>query len=155
MTAHVRYDALDHAFPATLSPAIIQSLLREQFRYDGVVLTDDLEMHAIIDHYGVGDASVRAIQAGCDVLLICKEYEREVAAVHAVEAAVKDGKISPARLQVSLARIEKLKARFVRPYKPVTISDARLTVGCRTHQALLDSLLRARDRLARVSFPAA
>jgi beta-N-acetylhexosaminidase len=155
MTAHVRYDALDHASPATLSPAIIQSLLREQFRYDGVVLTDDLEMHAIIDHYGVGDASVRAIHAGCDVLLICKEYEREVAAFHAVEAAVKDGKISPARLQVSLARIEKLKARFVRPYKPVTISDARLTVGCRTHQALLDSLLRARDRLARVSFPAA
>ncbi|HJR75550.1 MAG TPA: beta-N-acetylhexosaminidase [Nitrospiraceae bacterium] len=155
MTAHVRYDALDKEQPATLSPAIIQSLLREQFLYDGVVLTDDLEMHAIIDHYGIGDAAVRAFQAGCDILLICKDYEREVEAFHAMEAAVKDGRISSARLQLSLARIEKLKARFVRPYRPGTISDARITVGCRTHKALLDSLLSARDRLARASLPAA
>jgi beta-N-acetylhexosaminidase len=155
MTAHVRYDALDPQRPATLSPEIIQSLLREQFRYDGVVLTDDLEMHAIIDHYGIGDASVLAFQAGCDILLICKDYDREVAAIHAMEAAVKEGKISAARLQLSLARIEKLKARFVRPYRAVTISDARITVGCRTHKALLDSLLRTRDRLTRASFPAA
>jgi beta-N-acetylhexosaminidase len=155
MTAHVRYEALDPGSPATLSPAIIQSLLREQFRYDGVVLTDDLEMHAIIDHYGIGDASVQAVQAGCDVLLICKDHEREVTAFHAMEAAVKAGRVSPARLRMSLARIEKLKARFVRPYKPVTISDARITVGCRTHKALLDSLLSARDRLARAPYPAA
>jgi beta-N-acetylhexosaminidase len=72
-----------------------------------------------------------------------------------MEAAVKAGKVSPARLRMSLARIEKLKARFVRPYKPVTISDARITVGCRTHKALLDTLLSARDRLARAPYPAA
>jgi beta-N-acetylhexosaminidase len=155
MTAHVRYDALDTQRPATLSPAIIQSLLREQFRYDGVVLTDDLEMHAIIDHYGIGDASVQAFQAGCDILLVCKDHEREVTAIHAMETAVKEGKISAAKLQLSLARIEKLKARFVQPYRPVTISDARITVGCRTHKALLDSFLRTRDRLTRTSFPAA
>lgn len=155
MTAHVRYDALDDQRPATLSPAIIQSILRDQLKYDGVVLTDDLEMHAIIDHYGIGEASVQAFLSGCDVLLICKDQEREVAAIHAVENAVTEGRISTARLETSLARISRLKSRFVRPYKPVTISDARLTVGCRTHRALLESLLRTRDRLAQLSFPVA
>ncbi|HET6675952.1 MAG TPA: beta-N-acetylhexosaminidase [Nitrospiraceae bacterium] len=155
MTAHVRYDALDDRRPATLSSAIIQSLLREQLTYDGVVLTDDLEMHAIIDHYGIGEASVQAFLAGCDVLLICKDQEREIAAIDAIEHAVKEGRISSARLETSLARIAKLKTRFVRPYKPVTISDARLIVGCRTHRALLDSLLRTRGRVSQASFPIA
>ena len=54
MTAHVLYKALDDSLPATLSPDIITHLLREQMQYDGVVLTDDLEMHAIVDHYGSG-----------------------------------------------------------------------------------------------------
>lgn len=151
MTAHVRYDALDRETPATLSPAIIQRLLREEFSYGGVVMTDDMEMHAIIDHYGIGEAAVRAFLAGCDMLLICKDQEREVTAIQAVEAAVADGRISPDRLESSLARIAKLKTRFVAPYKPVTISDARLIVGCRTHRALLGSLLRAGDRLSQAA----
>jgi beta-N-acetylhexosaminidase len=154
MTAHVRYDALDHQLPATLSPAIIQGILREQFHYDGVVLTDDLEMHAIIDHYGIGEAAVLAFMAGCDVLLICKDPEREVAAMEALEKAVHDGRISEARLTASLSRITKLKTRFIQPYKPITISDARLVVGCRTHRALLDSVLKAGERLSHTSpFP--
>jgi beta-N-acetylhexosaminidase len=155
MTAHVRYDALDDQRPATLSPAIIQSILREQLKYDGVVLTDDLEMHAIIDHYGIGEAAVQAFLAGCDVLLICKDHEREITAIHAIERAVKEGRITSARLETSLARVAKLKARFVHPYKPVMISDARLMVGCRTHRALLASLLRTRGRLTQMSFPVA
>jgi len=60
MTAHVLYRALDPELPATLSPAIITKFLRQELRYDGVVLTDDLEMHAIIGHCGVEDAAVRA-----------------------------------------------------------------------------------------------
>src|SRR4029077_182718 len=88
MTAHVLYKALDDQLPATLSPNIITHLLREQMGYDGVVLTDDLEMHAIVDHYGPGEAAVRAFLAGCDMLLICKERDREIAAFEAMEKAV-------------------------------------------------------------------
>ncbi len=147
MTAHVLYRALDAQVPATLSPTIINTMLRGEYRFDGVVLTDDLEMHAIIDHYGIDDAAVRAFLAGCDILLICKEMDREVAAITAVEAAVKDGTITEARVEASLARLARLKQRFLYPYKPVTISDARLIAGCRTHRALLDSIVRARQRL--------
>jgi beta-N-acetylhexosaminidase len=146
MTAHVLYPSLDRELPATLSPAIINDFLRQELQYNGVVLTDDLEMHAIIDHYGVEDAATRAVLAGCDMLLICKDRDREVTAFQAVEQAVTSGAISAERLDLSAARIARLKERFVMPYKPVTISDAKLVVGCRTHQALLNTIEQARTR---------
>ena len=147
MTAHVLYQALDDRLPATLSPAVITHLLREEMKYDGVVLTDDLEMHAIVDHYGPGDAAVRAVLAGCDVLLICKDRDREVAAFEAVEKAVASGAIETQRLDQSVARIQRLKQRFLLPYKPALISDAKLVAGCRSHQALLRSMHQAKTRL--------
>lgn len=147
MTAHVLYKALDERLPATLSPAIITHLLRDEMKYDGVVLTDDLEMHAIVDHYGPGDAAVRAFLAGCDILLICKDRDREVAAFEAIEKAVASGAIETRRLDQSVARIQRLKQRFLLPYKPALISDAKLVTGCRSHQALLQSLHHAKTRL--------
>jgi len=147
MTAHVLYRALDPDAPATLSPAVIQRVLREEFRYDGVVFTDDLEMHAIIDHDGIGEAAVRSFVAGCDVLLICKDQDRVLTAMQAMERAVLDGRITPERLEQSLTRVALLKARYLVPYKPVTISDARLVVGCRSHKVLLDSWHKAYARL--------
>jgi beta-N-acetylhexosaminidase len=147
MTAHVLYRALDPELPATLSPLIITNSLRRELQYDGMVLTDDLEMHAIIDHYGIEDAAVRAILAGCDVLLICKDRDREVAAFEAMERAMEAGAIAPDRLDQSVARIARVKRRFVEPYRPVTVSDAKLVAGCRTHQALLHSIERIQTRL--------
>lgn len=149
MTAHVLYPALDEHRPATLSPTIIGRFLREELHYDGVVLTDDLEMHAIIDHYGIGDAAIQAIQAGCDMPLICRDRNRIVAALHAVDKAVANGDISAGRLAQSLARIRRLKERFLLPYRPVVISDARLVVGCRSHKALLRSIEQTRGRFAK------
>ena len=147
MTAHVLYRALDPEAPATLSSAVIQRVLREEFRYDGVVFTDDLEMHAIIDHDGIGEAAVRSFVAGCDVLLICKDQDRVMTAMRAMERAVNDGRITQDRLAQSLARVAKLKAGYLYPYKPVTISDARLVVGCRSHKVLLDSWHKAYARI--------
>ena len=151
MTAHVLYKALDERLPATLSPDIITHLLREQMQYDGVVLTDDLEMHAIVDHYGAGDAAVRALLAGCDVLLICKDRDREVAAFESVEQAVTSGTIGTARLDQSVARIQRVKQRYLWPYRPAVISEAKLIAGCRTHQALLHSIQQAHSRMEKMS----
>ncbi len=143
MTAHVLYRALDASRPATLSPTIIQKFLREELQYDGVVLTDDLEMRAIIDHYGIEDATVQAILAGCDMPLICKDRNREVAAMKAVRDAIESGEISTERFERSLTRIRRLKDRFLQPYQPVTTSEAKLVVGHRLHQDLLRSIDRA------------
>jgi len=151
MTAHVLYKALDDQLPATLSPNVITHLLREQMGYDGVVLTDDLEMHAVVDHYGPGEAAVRAFLAGCDTLLICKERDREIAAFEAMEKAVASGTIGTSRLDQSVARIQRIKQRYLLPYRPAVISDAKLIAGCRTHHALLQSIRQANLRMERKS----
>lgn len=151
MTAHVLYRALDDRHPATLSPAVIGQVLRGDLEYDGVVLTDDLEMHAIIDHYGIEDATVRSILAGCDMALICKDRDREVAAITALDKAVADGTVTVERLDRSWARIARLKQRFLLPARPVTVSDARLVVGCRTHRALLQTIQQAGERFAKAA----
>jgi beta-N-acetylhexosaminidase len=106
-------------------------------------------MRAIIDHYGIEEATVRSLLAGCDMPLICKDRHREVAAIDALDKAVADGTIATERLEQSLARIARLKQRFLAPYKPAMVSDAKLTVGCRSHQALLHTVHQARERFAK------
>ena len=71
MTAHVLVPSLDENRPATLSPQVVQKLLREELRYEGVILSDDLEMKAVSAQYAVPDAAVDAIRAGCDGVLVC------------------------------------------------------------------------------------
>ena len=149
MTAHVLYPALDAERPATLSPAILTGLLREQMHYDGLILTDDLEMHAIIDHYGVGEAAVLALEAGADVLLICKDRDRQAAAFEAVRKAVKDGRIPQTRLEASLNRIARVKDRFLLPYAPAELSTAREIVGSRTHKTVLATVTQTGKRRAK------
>ena len=105
-------------------------------------------MPGIVYHYGVECAAVRRVWVGYDVLLTCTDRDREIAAFEAVAQAVETGTISPERLDQSVARIARLKHRFVAPYKPVTISDAMLVAGCRTHQALLHSIEQVRARLS-------
>ena len=149
MTAHVLYPALDAQRPATLSPTILTGLLREQWGFDGVIVTDDLEMHAISDHHGVGDAAVQAFLAGADLLLICKDRGRAIAAMEAVHKAVESGAIPPSRLEASVRRIIRLKQTFLHSHLPADPSMAQLVVGCRTHQVLLDTIRRTHERISK------
>ncbi|MEM9068247.1 MAG: beta-N-acetylhexosaminidase [Myxococcota bacterium] len=75
MTAHVLFEALDPEVPATLSRHVIHELLREEIGYEGVVISDDLEMKAVQDHWGIVNSGLKAIEAGCDVLLVCSDVD--------------------------------------------------------------------------------
>jgi beta-N-acetylhexosaminidase len=111
MTAHVIFAALDPDLPATLSPRVVSGLLRGELGYQGVVVSDDLEMKAIADHFGLEDAAVRAILAGCDVLLLCHAEELQLRAMEGLlEAAEKDAELRR-RIGESAARVLTLKAR--------------------------------------------
>jgi beta-N-acetylhexosaminidase len=148
MSAHVMYPALDPAFPATLSSTILTGLLRERLGFAGVVVTDDLEMRAILDHYGIEEAAVRALQAGADLLLICKDLGRVRLAMTAMQQAVERGSVSQERLHASIRRIAALKAEYLQPYTPADLHTAAQIVGSRSHQALLASIQsRGRGRL--------
>ena len=137
MTAHVRYPALDAEAPATLSRPILTDLLRNRLGFQGVTLTDDMEMRAILDHQPIGDASVRALQAGADMVVICHQQDRQGEAVTAIEHALERGELSWERLTASVARIRALKQERLEPFKPVDPSRVTQTVGHPRHKALL------------------
>jgi beta-N-acetylhexosaminidase len=108
MTAHVLYPALDAACSATTSRPIITGLLRRELQFDGVVVSDDLEMRAITAHQPIGAAAVDSLQAGCDLLLVCQELARAVEAFEAIEQAVGSGVLSSADLAAASQRVEQL-----------------------------------------------
>ena len=112
MVAHILMTALDDRLPASLSPAVVDGLLRQQLGFDGVVCTDDLTMAAVSDSWGMGEAAVLAVEAGCDLLLVCHGSDNLTQARDALLAAVESGRISQARLDESVERILTLKARF-------------------------------------------
>jgi beta-N-acetylhexosaminidase len=113
LTAHDFNAALDPAHPATLSAATVDGLLRGELGFDGVVISDDLQMGAIRDAYGSDEAVALAIEAGIDLLLFANQlvYEPDVATrfVDRVERLVRDGRISEARIDESYRRILALK----------------------------------------------
>ena len=113
MTSHIMFDAIDPGLPATLSPAILTGLLRQQMGFDGLVITDDLEMRGIADHWGAGEAAVLAVLAGADLLLCCHTYSTQQAITAALTEAAASGRIPAARLAESQARIARAKTRWV------------------------------------------
>lgn len=112
MTSHTLYPALDAVNPATLSNMILEELLRGELCFDGLLITDDLEMGAIENHGTVAAASLAALLAGADLLLICHEHGKVRASLANLRQAYADGRLSEVRLQLSLRRIMTVQARF-------------------------------------------
>jgi beta-N-acetylhexosaminidase len=116
LVAHVFNSDLDPNYPASLSGLVIDGMLRGDLGFDGVVITDDLQMGAIRKEFGYTTAVERAILAGADVLTIANEqvYEPGIVAttIEIIEAAVNEGRIDPARIDDSWRRISALKARL-------------------------------------------
>ncbi|SFM21285.1 beta-N-acetylhexosaminidase [Gracilibacillus orientalis] len=111
MVGHLMVPSLDPDNPATLSKEIIQGLLRQELGFDGLVISDDLTMGAILENYEIGAAAVKAIQAGTDLLLVCHGYDQMNAVFQAIEKAVDNGDISMQSLDDSVNRVLKLKEK--------------------------------------------
>ena len=109
MVSHAMYPQIDPDHPASLSKAIITDWLRKDIGYNGVVVTDDMDMGALANHYTFGDMAVQSILAGSDILLVCHEYEHMQEAYNGLMKAVKDGRISKERLDESVKRILLMK----------------------------------------------
>lgn len=109
MVSHAMYPQIDADHPSSLSKAIITDWLRKDMGYNGVVVTDDMDMGALAKHYTFGDMAVQSILAGSDILLVCHEYEHMQEAYNGLMKAVKDGSISKERLDESVKRILLMK----------------------------------------------
>ena len=109
MVSHAMYPQIDPDHPSSLSKTIITDWLRKDMGYNGVVVTDDMDMGALAKHYTFGDMAVQSILAGSDILLVCHEYEHMQEAYNGLMKAVKDGRISKERLDESVKRILLMK----------------------------------------------
>ena len=141
MTAHVLVPSLDEEHPATLSPRIVQDILRDEMGYQGVILSDDLEMKAIA--HPVPEAAVLAIVAGCDGLLICSgDADVQAATLEALVHAVEEGRIPYKRLEDALKRLRGAKEQFLA--EPVAARAPRLqhVLGCDAHQRIAEEMSR-------------
>jgi beta-N-acetylhexosaminidase len=114
MTAHVLVPAIDEDGPATLSRRIVTGLLRETLGFGGLIVSDDLDMRAISDTYALGDATVGAIAAGCDVVLMCgPDNARQAVALEALIHAVEGQQVPVRQIEDAMARQRRAKERFL------------------------------------------
>lgn len=132
MTAHVVFAALDPSGPATLSRAVITGLLRERLGFDGVVVSDDLDMKAIRDPAA---AAVAAIRAGCDVLLLCQDEAIQAAAEEAVIREAERDAGFRALVGAAAARVRAMKAAHAERRGRIA-TPGREVIGCAEHRAL-------------------
>jgi len=124
MTAHVLYPDFDRTLPATLSQRMVGGVLRMEMGYDGVVITDDLEMGAIAHRYEPRECARLALMAGADLLLFSRYPEKTLAVRDRLHQDVISGELSGERVAASLRRIMTLKDRYRRSLLPAHVSDA-------------------------------
>lgn len=112
MTAHIMLPQIDKEYPATMSKKILTDLLRDEIGYKGVIITDDLEMQAISKNWDLGEAAIKSVEAGADILLVCHTIENQQKVYNAVVQGVNDGKIDENRIDESVRRILRLKYQY-------------------------------------------
>lgn len=137
MVAHILLSQVDPDYPASLSHRVVTGLLREEMGFDGVVCTDDLTMGAVSNTYGMGEAAVLAVEAGCDLLLVCHGADNLTAARDALLEAADSGRLSPERLDESVKRILSLKTEYGLTNDPVDTPDVdalNARIGALTEQ---------------------
>lgn len=109
LVSHLKYLALDEEYPASLSSKIMTDLLRNEFGYKGIIITDDMEMGAVANHNDFRSIGVNAVKAGADIVLVCHEYKHQQEVYLGLLDAVNSGEISQERIDESVKRIIKVK----------------------------------------------
>lgn len=121
MTAHIVYPTLDPENPATMSRRILNDLLRDEWKYQGIIITDGMDMHAIAGRYGVGNAAVRALTAGADMVMALGTTETQEETLNAIAAALASGALSQEEVQHRLDRLAALAKAY--PCKPCSYKE--------------------------------
>ena len=136
MTAHIIVEAIDPKIPATLSKKILQEILRDQLRFRGLILSDDMEMKAMTEHFGEIDAPLQALAAGVNVLLYHTEpHETRVFEGLLSKLTSPEGSEALTGLRDSVKRVEEFKKKNLLPYRPVYIPEIASIIGSKEHLA--------------------
>lgn len=112
MIAHILLPQIDKQYPASISKTIITELLREKLGFNGVVITDDMTMKAITNHYSLQEAALLSVKAGNDMILIAHDEDKIFSIIDELVTSVQRGEISEQRINESVMRILKLKEKY-------------------------------------------
>jgi beta-N-acetylhexosaminidase len=148
MSAHILNCQLDGQWPATLSSHILQDILRGELGYTGVIISDDMEMKAMADHFGAKEAPVRALQAGCDLLI----YRTEAAcrlAYEGVIQALENQTLDPAIVLDSIHRVRTLKKKAFPKYQPIVVAQVGRHLNLPEYQDVIEKI----EAKSRTSLP--
>lgn len=140
MTAHIIAKGFDENYPATMSPHIIDQLLRQELEYDKVVISDDLDMKAVADHYDLAEIIERSLLASVDMFIIGNNWDKSEEAIAITENLIQKNEHIRQKAIKSIARIEKLRARYVGKALAPSLEYARSIVRCAPHLELIGAL---------------
>ena len=135
MTAHVIFEPLDPVSPATMSRPALTGLLRERMGFQGVIVSDDLEMKAIANHFPIEEVITRGVNAGVDLFIIAHDPALQNAAVEHLARAIERGQVNREAVDKACRRLDTLFDRFVRPAHYGALSDI---VGCEEHRRIVE-----------------
>lgn len=142
MTSHILFKNIDPKWPVTFSELFLKKMIREEFKYRGLIITDDLDMKAMLNHYTREQIPVNAFKAGVDMLLYCNDPTSPVIAIEAVTTAIAQGQLNKVDLESSKARILDLKKIKLLQPDPRPLDEAMMVIGCEEHQTLAASIAR-------------
>ncbi len=142
MTSHILFKNIDNDWPVTLSEKFLKKILREQCRYRGLIVSDDLDMKAMSKHYDPKKIPVRAMQAGVDLLLYCNEPASPPMALEALSQALASGELNKADLEASYKRIIEVKLDRIPYPDPMPLEEALKIVGNADHQKIAQALAK-------------
>lgn len=142
MTSHILFKNIDPKWPVTFSELFLKKMIREEFKYRGLIITDDLDMKAMLNHYTREQIPVNAFKAGADMLLYCNDPTSPVIAIEAVTTAIAQGQLNKADLESSKSRILDLKKIKLLQPDPRPIDEAMMVIGCEEHLTLAASIAR-------------
>jgi beta-N-acetylhexosaminidase len=147
MTAHILLPLVDANWPASLSHEVLQSILRRQLAFDGIILADDLGMGAIARHYAAPEIVVKALESGTDIAMLCHDWAAVAPALEAVAQAMSDGRLHSRRAAQSRGRVARLRQRLREIEK--TAAPPLDVIGCAEHRTLAAEI-RARINAVKV-----
>jgi beta-N-acetylhexosaminidase len=138
MTSHILFSSVDPELPATMSAKILQGILREKLRFNGVIISDDLEMKAIANNFGPEQMMIKGALAGINLFMICHNHKLQHEAIDLLIKAVERGDIPRESIERANQQIDRLFAQYVKPAR-ATADDLKI-IGCESHRAIVDQI---------------
>lgn len=144
LTAHIRFPKIDPVWPATLSEIFLKQILRDELKFRGLIVTDDLGMGALVKHYSHEEIPVRALEAGVDLLLYCNEPAVPPIALEAVQSALAQGRLKMPDLENKYRRILEVKAERLKNPDPPPLEEALRFIGTEAHRQVAEAVAQGK-----------